>query len=111
MLERRTFLKGALGGLLAVSAHGCTRNERDEVRYDPAAFPRPARSRVAVLRAGAYDRPLETAIRTELPVGIASAGELEGSAAAQLRLRREDEERLLPRDSLRTAQAFFDSMT
>jgi putative nucleotidyltransferase with HDIG domain len=53
-------------------------------------------------------RSLETAIRTELPVGIASAGELEGSAAAQLRLRREDEERLLPRDSLRTAQAFFE---
>jgi len=63
VLERRTFLKGALGGLVAVSAPGCGRSARDEVRYDPAAFPRPERSRVAVLRAEAYDRPLETTIR------------------------------------------------
>jgi len=63
VLERRTFLKGALGGLVAVSAHGCARSEPDQVRYDPAAFPRTERSRVAVLRAEAYDRPLETTVR------------------------------------------------
>jgi len=64
MLERRTFLKGALGGLVAVSAHGCAPSgQEDEPRYDPAAFRRPERSRVAVLRADAYDQPLETTIR------------------------------------------------
>jgi uncharacterized protein (DUF362 family) len=60
MLERRTFLKGALGGVLAASAHGCTSRE---ARYDPAAFRRPERSEVAVLRAEAYDRPLEATIQ------------------------------------------------
>ncbi|HWP65460.1 MAG TPA: DUF362 domain-containing protein [Candidatus Limnocylindria bacterium] len=70
MLERRAFLKGALGGLVAVSAHGCSRPAQDEARHDPAAFPRPASSRVAVLRAEAYDRPLEAIIRD----GIALAG-------------------------------------
>jgi putative nucleotidyltransferase with HDIG domain len=53
-------------------------------------------------------RALETAIKTELPAGIASAGELEGSGANQLRLRRDGQEQLLARDSLRTAQAFFE---
>src|SRR5690625_7710758 len=54
-------------------------------------------------------RALETAIRSELPVGIASVGEVEGSSAPQLRLRRDGQENLLPRDSLRTAQDFFES--
>lgn len=53
-------------------------------------------------------RALETAIRTELPLGIASAGEIEGSASTQLRLRRDGQEQLIPRDSLKTAQGFFE---
>jgi putative nucleotidyltransferase with HDIG domain len=53
-------------------------------------------------------RALEATIRTELPQGIASAGELDGSAATQLRLRRDGQERLVSRDSVRTAQGFFE---
>jgi putative nucleotidyltransferase with HDIG domain len=53
-------------------------------------------------------RGLEAAIKTELPPGIASASELEGSAATQLRLRRDGQEQLLARDSIETAQRFFD---
>lgn len=52
-------------------------------------------------------RALEAAIKAELPVGIASSGELEGSSATQLRLRRDGKETLLSRDSVLTAQGFF----
>lgn len=53
-------------------------------------------------------RSLDGAIRTELPVGIASSGELEGISATQLRLRRDGQEMILPRDSVLTAQGFFE---
>lgn len=56
-------------------------------------------------------RALENAIKAELPVGIASSAELEGSAATQLRLRRDGQETLLPRDSVLTAQGFFERAT
>lgn len=56
-------------------------------------------------------RALENAIKTELPVGIASSGELEGSSVTQLRLRRDGQEILLPRDSVLTAQGFFERAT
>jgi uncharacterized protein (DUF362 family) len=61
VFERRTFLKATLGGALAVSTQGCGRSEAP--RYDPKVFRTPTTSRVAVLRAEAYDRPLETVIR------------------------------------------------
>lgn len=54
------------------------------------------------------ERALGLAIRTELPVGIASTVDVEESAAGQLRLRRGDREVLLPRDSLLTAPRFFE---
>jgi putative nucleotidyltransferase with HDIG domain len=67
---------------------------------------------VEALRAASHRtqlrRVLEAAIKTELPPGIASAGEVEGSAATQLRLRRDGQEQLIARDSLRTAQGFFE---
>lgn len=51
---------------------------------------------------------LSRAIREELPAGIARSAAVEGSAAPQLRVRRNGEERLLPRDSLVTASRFFE---
>ena len=73
MLERRTFLKATLGGALAASASGCERSEAP--RYDPNAFPLPAVSRVAVLRAEAYDRPLEAVVQHGIELaGVAVRG-------------------------------------
>lgn len=54
------------------------------------------------------ERALDLAIRTELPVGIASTVDVEESGAAQLRLRRGEGEVLLSRDSLLTAPRFFE---
>lgn len=53
-------------------------------------------------------RAVEQAIRIELPAGIASGSDLEQAVAPQFRLRRDGTERLLPRDSLRTASRFFE---
>lgn len=60
VLRRRTFLAG-IGGMLAAGGYAC--RGREAPRYDPRAFRVPDASRVAVLRADAYDRPLEDTIR------------------------------------------------
>ncbi|HEX7050992.1 MAG TPA: HDIG domain-containing protein [Longimicrobiales bacterium] len=54
------------------------------------------------------ERALNDAIRSELPVGIASTTDAAENVASQIRLRRGEEERLLPRDSLLTAPRFFE---
>lgn len=53
-------------------------------------------------------RSLRQAVRQELPLGIISSGDLEEAGSSQIRLRRGDTERFVPRDSLRTAQGFLD---
>src|SRR5690625_1618766 len=50
-------------------------------------------------------RALETAIRSELPVGIASVGEVEGSGATPLRRRSGGEQKRLTRREPSSAQA------
>src|SRR5690606_3231187 len=51
-------------------------------------------------------RSLELAVGAELPVGVAQAAELEESLAPQVRIRTDDGQRLVPRDSIVTATAF-----
>jgi uncharacterized protein (DUF362 family) len=58
MLERRTFLVGAAGGVVAAA---CGR--REAARYDAGTFRVPARSQVALLRAESYDGRLEDTVR------------------------------------------------
>ncbi|HEX7091473.1 MAG TPA: HDIG domain-containing protein [Longimicrobiales bacterium] len=48
------------------------------------------------------------AVEQDLPVGVVRSADLEGSSAAQLRLRRDGVERTVLRDSLRTASWFYD---
>lgn len=54
------------------------------------------------------ERALASAIRAELPVGIAATADAEEYSTTQLRLRRDDRETLLGRDSLLTAPDFYE---
>lgn len=57
MISRRDFLKGAMATSVLAATPGC--KKADEVRWSAHAYRKPERSRVAVLRADAYDERLE----------------------------------------------------
>ncbi|HKJ93101.1 MAG TPA: HDIG domain-containing protein [Longimicrobiales bacterium] len=54
------------------------------------------------------DQSLTSAVRDELPLGIASAADLEDAGAQQIRVRRGNGERLVARDSVLTSTDFLD---
>ncbi|HUH11452.1 MAG TPA: hypothetical protein VMK65_00015, partial [Longimicrobiales bacterium] len=62
-------------------------------------------------RRNAVRRAALSAVRDELPRGVAASGELEDAGAAQLELRRDGLGRLLSRDSVTTQTAFYDRTT
>ncbi len=74
--------------------------------------PRPTADFVNLLLSPRQRRQLEqsliSAVRDELPLGIASAADLEDANAQQIRVRRGDSEHLVARDSVLTSTDFLD---
>jgi putative nucleotidyltransferase with HDIG domain len=74
--------------------------------------PRPTADFVDLLVSTPRRRQLEqsliSAVRNELPAGIASAADLEDTGAQQIDVRRGDGDRFLPRDSVLTSTDFLD---
>ena len=62
-------------------------------------------------RRAALRRAALSAVRAELPRGIASSGELEDAGASQLEVRRDGQGRVMERDSVVTQSAFIDRTT
>jgi uncharacterized protein (DUF362 family) len=60
MLDRREFLKATAGAAVLAALPGCG---RDEERWQPRAFAKPATSRTAVVSVDGYGRGLEDAVR------------------------------------------------
>ncbi|MGH7563285.1 MAG: DUF362 domain-containing protein, partial [Gemmatimonadota bacterium] len=60
MLDRREFLKATAGAAVLAGLPGCG---RDEERWQPSAFSKPATSRTAVIPVDGYERGLEDALR------------------------------------------------
>jgi uncharacterized protein (DUF362 family) len=61
MIDRRAFVKVSAGAVAVAALDGC---RRDRPAWEPGAERKTAESRVAILAAGGYDRPLEATIRT-----------------------------------------------
>jgi hypothetical protein len=77
MPDRREFLKAAgaaAAGVSITTLPGC-RAEREERRWSAAAFAKPERSRVAVLTAADYERPLRDLVLSGIaPFGLKVSG-------------------------------------
>ncbi len=86
---------------------------RDEVRAILNAYgqPRPTPEAIDLLlderRRRALERSLKSAVRDELPQGVAASGDLEDAAAPQIRIRRPGNERIVPTDSVRIGADFL----
>ena len=73
----------------------------------PGVQTRLARATAGALQHARIVQGVVDAIRVELPAGVAETGDVAESAAAQVRLRRNDQDTMVQRDSLRTAAGFF----
>ncbi|HEX7119045.1 MAG TPA: HDIG domain-containing protein [Longimicrobiales bacterium] len=63
---------------------------------------------VSARRRASLERAVEDAIRYDLPVGVASARELEETATTNIRLRRDGRNLLIARDSVLTPSRFYE---
>jgi cyclic-di-AMP phosphodiesterase PgpH len=100
----------------SAAAPGADAEVRSRVRAVLAAYGFSASDDVveflrAPARRAMLGRALERAIREELPPGIGSSADLEETPAAQVRLRRDQLERLVPRDSIQTGRRFHERAT